>query len=279
MGNFQWQRIIDTPNQSSARSLCLVDGGNIAFGGSYEIDSPDYDVYLVLLDGIRNAWVSLSPLNPPITIPAQGGSFQFTATLTNCGTISCNPHVWAVVRLPNGQYLNNPVFGPVLIPLNTSQVLSRLRVQNVPASAPAGEYLYKAYTGVQLWHEHTRWDSSSFTFTKLGVGDGGLGIGDWSCTSEEFPPLLRGDRGDLFTTSPNPFNAATVASFELRVPSHVSLKVYDSAGRLVATLVDGFRQAGKHEVTFDGSRLASGMYFVRLEAGEYRAMQKMMLLK
>lgn len=83
---------------------------------------------------------------------------------------------------------------------------------------------------------------------------------------------------------PNPFNPTTVASFELRVPSYISLRVYDTAGRLVATLVDGWREAGRHEVIFDpkgagGSELASGIYIYRLEAGIFTANGKMVLMK
>ena len=83
---------------------------------------------------------------------------------------------------------------------------------------------------------------------------------------------------------PNPFNPTTVASFELRVPSYVKVRVYDIAGRLVATLADGWRAAGWHEVTFDpkgagGSDLASGIYIYRLEAGGFAASGKMVLMK
>jgi hypothetical protein len=83
--------------------------------------------------------------------------------------------------------------------------------------------------------------------------------------------------------SPNPFNPTTVLSFELRVPSQVSLKVYDTAGRLVTTLA-GFgesdlQQAGTHEVTFDGSKLASGIYLYTLRAGQNSMTGKMVLMK
>jgi hypothetical protein len=83
----------------------------------------------------------------------------------------------------------------------------------------------------------------------------------------------------LHSPVPNPFNPSTAISYELRAASHVSLKVYDTAGRIVTTLVDGWRAAGTHEVTFDGSRLASGIYLAKLEAGENMALQKLVLLK
>jgi len=79
--------------------------------------------------------------------------------------------------------------------------------------------------------------------------------------------------------SPQPGNPTTAARFELRAASHVVLRVYDTAGREVATLVEGWREAGTHEVTFDGSGLASGVYLVRLQAGGASQVQKVVLLK
>jgi len=78
---------------------------------------------------------------------------------------------------------------------------------------------------------------------------------------------------------PNPFNSSTEAYFELPAASHISLRIYDTAGRVVATLVNGWRDAGRHATTFDGSSLASGMYLYHLRAGNHTATGKMMLLK
>jgi glucose/arabinose dehydrogenase len=72
-------------------------------------------------------------------------------------------------------------------------------------------------------------------------------------------------RGMDLRVRPNPFNPSTVISYELRAASRVSLRVYDTAGRLVKELVNGWRAAGSHEVTFDGSDLPSGVYLLRVE--------------
>jgi hypothetical protein len=57
------------------------------------------------------------------------------------------------------------------------------------------------------------------------------------------------------------------------------LKVFDVLGREVATLADGVQPAGSHTVLFNGSELASGVYLCRLQAGDFSATQKMVLLK
>ncbi len=77
---------------------------------------------------------------------------------------------------------------------------------------------------------------------------------------------------------PNPFNPTTTIIYELSGPSHVSLIVYDMLGRQVAVLVNGRGEAGVQKVTFDGSNLASGLYFYRLQAGTYVETKKLILL-
>ncbi|MBN1886050.1 MAG: T9SS type A sorting domain-containing protein, partial [Candidatus Krumholzibacteriota bacterium] len=78
---------------------------------------------------------------------------------------------------------------------------------------------------------------------------------------------------------PNPFNPVTTIRFSLPSAQRVSLKVYDVTGREVATLVDGNRPAGEHAVTFEATNIASGIYFYRLNAGEFSATRKMILLR
>jgi len=78
---------------------------------------------------------------------------------------------------------------------------------------------------------------------------------------------------------PNPFNAETNIGFALAEEGNVTLVVYDLAGRLVATLVDGYDQAGEHTVTWDASDVSSGIYFYKLTAGDYTETKRMMLVK
>ena len=88
----------------------------------------------------------------------------------------------------------------------------------------------------------------------------------------------------LFQNYPNPFNPTTAISYQLSAVSTVSLKVYDVLGREVATLVNQKQNAGSYSVTFDASRLASGVYFYRLVAvgdngQRFVAVKKLLVLK
>jgi hypothetical protein len=82
---------------------------------------------------------------------------------------------------------------------------------------------------------------------------------------------------------PNPFNPSTVISWQLAVGSKVKLKIYDILGNEVTTLVNEFQNAGVHFVSFSTQlahkQLASGIYFYQLQAGDFTATKKMMLLK
>ncbi len=78
---------------------------------------------------------------------------------------------------------------------------------------------------------------------------------------------------------PNPFNPSTKISWQSPVGSHQILKVYDMLGREVVTLVDEYRAAGSYEAEFDGSQLASGVYYYQLKVGEFIETKKMLMIK
>lgn len=78
---------------------------------------------------------------------------------------------------------------------------------------------------------------------------------------------------------PNPFNPSTAIGYRLPARSDVVLRVIDLLGREVATLVKQVQQAGRYEVKFDGSNMPSGAYFYMLQAGNYSATKKLLLLK
>ncbi len=78
---------------------------------------------------------------------------------------------------------------------------------------------------------------------------------------------------------PNPFSSMTQIKYSLLESSHVIMKIYDVAGAEVATLVNDSQIAGKHEIMFDGTSLAGGIYFCKLKAGNLSQVQKMSIIK
>lgn len=78
---------------------------------------------------------------------------------------------------------------------------------------------------------------------------------------------------------PNPLNPSTTITYELPKTSYVSLIVYDTFGRDVRALVNDRREAGVHEVKFDGSGLSGGVYFYRLHAGDFVQTKRLVILK
>ncbi|MGB8318679.1 MAG: T9SS type A sorting domain-containing protein, partial [Ignavibacteriaceae bacterium] len=83
----------------------------------------------------------------------------------------------------------------------------------------------------------------------------------------------------LYQNYPNPFNPSTNIKFELKEDSHVKLSVYNVIGQKAAELINSVLPAGIHDVTFNASRLSSGIYFYELKAGAYSSVKKMELLK
>lgn len=78
---------------------------------------------------------------------------------------------------------------------------------------------------------------------------------------------------------PNPFNPTTRIKYQIAKSVNVKLAVYDIIGREVATLVNGAQSQGSYVVTFNASQLATGLYFYKLEAGDFVKTQKMLLIK
>jgi hypothetical protein len=113
------------------------------------------------------------------------------------------------------------------------------------------------------------------------ITDGEMDIGAFEGTPtvsarnrEEFPLTAR-----LEQNYPNPFNPSTIVRFELPAAGIVRLAVYDIYGRELKVLVNGGRAAGVHEVAFDASGLASGVYLYRLQANGWTDAKRCIILK
>jgi hypothetical protein len=253
----------------------VVSGGHAFVTGGYF-----FSIYQYLQGSVPPVDITLTPINPPITIPATGGTFSFNATVANTTTTPQSFQAWIMQQIPGGAW-QGPMLGPISLTVPANITVTRLRSQNVPSTASPGVYTYIGYVGT---YSSVKIDSSFLTYTKLAVGNGPA-IGNWDNYGENFEPYLADitntipQEYSLKQNYPNPFNPTTAISYELQAAGNVSLKVYDASGRLVATLVEGFQKAGEHMAAFDGSGLASGIYLYRLKSGDFNAVHKMVLMK
>jgi uncharacterized delta-60 repeat protein len=225
-----------------------------------------------------NVTVGMTPLNPPIQIPASGGTFQYNINVHVLETTPQNVDVWIMMKkLPHG-----PWSGPFL---NANRNFpgganpTRTRNQNIAASLEAGTYLYQGRVGD---YPNEIWNISDFEFTKLTAGDGPW-VGDFDNYGENFDDLVMEQvtptQCSLIGAYPNPFNPTTTISYQLPATGFINLSVYDISGKKVAELVNGNREAGAHEVTFDATDLASGVYLYKLETGNITMTNKMVVIK
>ncbi|MBC8043306.1 MAG: T9SS type A sorting domain-containing protein, partial [Rhizobacter sp.] len=121
--------------------------------------------------------------------------------------------------------------------------------------------------------------------TGVGVGNNGTAVitntgGNVLATGEgETPASSKPNAFGLKQNYPNPFNPSTTIRYELAAPSDVKLNVFDVLGREVATLVNQRQSAGNYRVGFNASNLSSGIYFYRLQTGNFTQTKKMLLVK
>jgi len=78
---------------------------------------------------------------------------------------------------------------------------------------------------------------------------------------------------------PNPFNPTTIINYELPITNYVELSIYNLLGQKVTILLSEKQNAGYHQVVWDASRFSSGVYYYRIEAGEFQDVKKMVLIK
>jgi predicted outer membrane repeat protein len=221
-----------------------------------------------------------TPYDAPNLIPAAGGDFELKLTLSNHTNSQQPVLIYCDITLPDGS-IYGPVIGPINYTAAPNSNISRIRTQSVPAVAPLGVYHYNAYAVMG-----TDTSMSSFIFGKLGVSDDDNTSG-WSNSGDSFEGPIsytklianQPTEFSLEQNHPNPFNPVTTIGFTLPKAGMTKLTIFDLQGRRIASLIDDWYPAGDHEVVFDGSNFPSGIYLYRLEAGDFTASGKMVLLK
>ena len=219
--------------------------------------------------------ISYEPLNDicfidSSNIIAVGGDFEFGASLaktTNSGT--------------NWNYNSLFIFG------EASAVSFRTQQEGWMALSFAERLAYTTNTGVN-WMIITPPDSSGIydlTFTDenhgWAVGKNGTVLKYDTSTIgiKKINQNILVTSYKLYQNYPNPFNPTTIIKYGIPKNGHVKLIVYDVLGKDVAILINDEQDAGNYEITFDASKLPSGVYFYKITSGDLSEVKKMLFVK
>lgn len=272
----------------------LFNSGDILPGQSFSFTFNtvgDYAYHCIYHPTLMNATVhartstnmtfalTLTPVNPPIVIPAGGGTFSYTAQGTNLTNVMQNTTFWTKIYPPNNGLPFQTISKGVSLPPGGSR--GATIQQSVAGTSPAGLYTFVGNVGsnpdtVRAW--------STFTFTKSAVLIDGTGwesvlLEDWhdvptpAASNPATPQKLE------LLNYPEPFNPSTTIQYGLPTEGLVRLEVFNASGARVATLIDGIQAAGEHQTVFDASNLPSGLYIYRLNFAGQTISNKMMLIK
>jgi hypothetical protein len=201
------------------------------------------------------------PVNSPVVIGPDGGSFPFAVQLTNTTTLPISFQAWSEAA---GPLTVSPVLGPRAVTLPPGTSVTRTLTQRVPAGAPPGTYTYTVAVGD---FPGTVISSDSFTVVKQGTSGGrdagvaeGWTVSGWATAAGPAEAVR-------LAVAPNPFSEEAAVTLTLPEPGEVAVALYDVLGRRVALLHEGALEAGEHALRLDGRSLPAGVYVVRAAAG------------
>jgi cyclomaltodextrinase / maltogenic alpha-amylase / neopullulanase len=185
-----------------------------------------------------------------------------------------------------GRYLEGEEIAVVLINLSGPERATTITIPTEEWGIEAGEEYYLTDAFANNSQPVTGAELATISYTLSGYGSNVFVISDepFVLGVNDTPTEAMPDRFSLGQNYPNPFNPTTEIRFSLGKSSVVKLAVYNVLGQRVTTLVNEQMAAGSHTVTFGGKdqfgrELASGVYFYRIEAGDFTQSRKMVMLK
>jgi hypothetical protein len=257
-GDTLWTLLFGGPQSDVATSVCPAgDGGYMVAGYTASFGAGSWDMYLIKVsDSGDTLWTRTyggSLVDEAWAIvPSNDGNFLLAGMTGSFGDY--NGDVYLIKVDPDGNLLWSRTHGGA----EEDKALSL-------CSSGDGHYYLAGETA---------------SFTTPAYFDAYLLKVDGTVSaSEPESPQVSPRRFTLFSCQPNPFNATTILRFELPVAGYVHLEVFDIQGRCVRAYNYTLLPAGRHQITFDASGLASGIYLAKLEAGVFSAVQKLVLLK
>lgn len=209
--------------------------------------------------------------------PATDAKFFYVRADVSSSTVISSPYpqqpqysATNVNTNPNFVWSNTQEFSDIQISTNQefTNIIHSARVNAASYQMPSGilnlNYTYYWRIRNGAYGEFSLWSYSSFTTRTTSIENIGHNI----------PAEYK-----LYNNYPNPFNPATKIKFDLPKNSFVKINIFDINGRLISELVNENLNAGSYETGFNGMNLSSGIYYCRIEAGDFVQTIKMMLVK
>ncbi len=222
--------------------------------------------------------VLLTPLSGT-SVPPNGGRVYYSAELRNNTDSPIFIDAWTFVGLPDGQNFYGPLVNTTVNLQSGWHTIPVLSLR-VPGMAPPGIYTFHAAIGN---FPNFIVSEDMFYFWKFGQGGADS---EWSDTPWDLALAGLADdivlplTYDVARIYPNPFNPTATVNITLPDVADLKVRVYNVTGQMVAELANGQFHAGSHNLTVDGSALASGIYFVHTEVpNQIDDIQKITLLK
>jgi hypothetical protein len=270
LGDTLWTRTFGGSADDFGQSIQETpDGSYIITGYTQSYGSGGFDVYLIKYGGTVVHDGGVVTLDAPGDTVFTDSTYAVMATVRNFGNIT---ETFDVISTIGGysdtvQVTGLPPDSSIQIPFSPWQV------------PPMDSTNYIMTVCTQVSQDSVTFNDcvSKSIFALIPVGIEEPDSGEIRIPNSAFK---------LYQNHPNPFNKLTAISYQLKAPSHITLKVYDLTGRLVGTLVNQIQKQGDYYVNWTGKGQASGVYFFRLTAGEnlnisspYISTKKMTLLK
>jgi len=230
--------------------------------------------WLVILEGINDIGGSsgggvgnslINAYSQMISTAHANGIFVYGATLLPMGGSSYYSAAHEAERQIVNQWIRNSGVCDAVIDFDVAMRDSNNPINLLPAY-DTGDHLHPNETGHRMMAQAV--DLSLF------VGDDSVHTGIGQSIHMDGPDMYA-----LGQNYPNPFNPTTQIGYSIPGMGYVSLKVYNVLGQEVATLFAGVQLSGNYSATFDGIGLAGGVYFYKLNAGNFMETRKLVLLK
>jgi hypothetical protein len=276
-------------------------------GGSETVDVSVPDVKLFSNDAIFSATVSPTPPSGTITLDFPGGNIinsfpgMVQLRIQTSGNVTLGNYTITVKgQGPNGT--------PVHLRTVSIDVIVPVELASFSASTDKNDVILSWYTATETNNQGfeiqrktdgqfqrigfvpgkgTTTETQNYLFKDEDLLSGSYTYrlkqmdfdGSFSYSDEVKIEINQPDVFYLGQNYPNPFNPSTNIKYSIPQDENVTLKVFDILGKEVTTLVNGYQQAGTFDVVFNGSNLASGVYYYQLKAGDLTSTKKLMLTK